>query len=69
MAFRLRLFIGIALLLLTGCSRQQAFLAAQGWQRNQCYRLPEQTDRERCLAKASMSYDDYKRNTQAADRN
>jgi hypothetical protein len=57
-----------ALLLLTlaGCSWQQAFQSAQGWQRNQCYRLPEQTDRERCLASNSMSYDEYRRNSDTA---
>ena len=66
---RLHSLLGMALLtLLTGCSWQQAFLSAQGWQRNQCYKLPEQIDRERCLASNSMSYSDYRRNTETGTR-
>lgn len=68
MASTSKLLIGIALFMLAGCSWQQAFLSAQGWQRNQCYRLPEQIDRERCLANSSMSYDDYRRDTQAINK-
>lgn len=44
----------------SGCSGQQAYSSAQGWQRNQCNRLVDQTERERCLANTSVSYDDYR---------
>jgi hypothetical protein len=44
----------------SGCSWQQAYSCAQGWQQNQCNRHVEQTERERCLANASMSYDEYR---------
>jgi len=48
----------------TGCSWQQAYSTAQGWQRNACNRLTEQAERERCLSSTAMSYEDYRRRTQ-----
>ena len=60
---------GVALLtMLSGCSWQQAYSSAQGWQRNRCNRLVEETERERCLANSSMSYDDYQRKTDGAKK-
>jgi len=44
-----------------GCTWQQFYSAGQEWQRNACNRLLEQTERDRCLASSSMSYDDYRR--------
>ena len=49
--------------LMAGCTSQQLYNAGQSWQRNWCYRMIEQTDRERCLSKTNMSYEDYKRQT------
>jgi hypothetical protein len=43
-----------------GCSWQVAYSSAQGWQRNQCNRLVDQTERERCAASASMPYDEFR---------
>ncbi|MER2541415.1 MAG: hypothetical protein ABTQ26_19410 [Azonexus sp.] len=44
-----------------GCTSQQGYASAQSWQRSECNKLLDQSDRDRCMAKASMSYDDYKR--------
>jgi hypothetical protein len=52
----------------SGCSWQQAYSSAQGWQQNQCNRLLDQTERERCLANTSLSYDDYQRKTEGAKK-
>jgi len=60
----LRLAAAALFAILSGCSWQQAYLTAQGWQRNQCYRLPDETERTRCLAGTSMSYDDYRSQTE-----
>ena len=49
----------------TGCTWQQAYSAGQEWQRNACNRLLEQSERDRCLSGTSMSYDDYRRRTDA----
>ena len=51
---------------LTACSWQQAYNAAQGWQRNTCLKILDAQERERCMASTSMSYDDYKRQTETA---
>ena len=53
----------LALVAATGCSWQQAYSSAQGWQRSACYRLVEQAERDRCLANAAMPYDEYRRRT------
>jgi hypothetical protein len=56
--------VGVALLA-AGCTWQQAYSASQAWQRNACNRLVEQTERERCLGNASMTYEDYRRRVEA----
>jgi hypothetical protein len=62
----MRRLIGIAaaMMLVTGCTWQQAYSASQNWQRNACNRLVEQTERERCLSNTNMTYDDYRRQTE-----
>ena len=44
-----------------GCTTQQGYQSAQGWQRNQCNKMVDQRDREQCLSKTTTSYEDYKR--------
>ncbi len=58
----------IVMTAVSGCSLQQVYSSAQGWQRNQCNRLVDQTERERCVANASLSYDDYQRKTEGAKK-
>jgi hypothetical protein len=50
-------------LALAGCSGEQAYNAGQNWQRNQCTRLPDKAEYDRCMADANRSYDSYKRET------
>ena len=48
--------------LVTGaCSSQQAYSIGQGWQRNQCDRLPERAEAQRCTERGGPSYDAYER--------
>ncbi len=51
-------------LALSGCSSRFMYNTVQGWQQNQCNRWIDENERERCLSKASMSYEDYKRQTE-----
>jgi hypothetical protein len=53
----------IALGAAAGCSSQQMYASGQNYQRNQCERLPDMGERQRCLEKANMSYEEYKRET------
>jgi hypothetical protein len=52
----------------SGCSSQQRYAAGQGYQRNQCERLPDMAERQRCLAKADMSYEEYRKETGGAGK-
>ena len=42
--------------------------SAQGWQCNACYRVSDQSERERCLSNANMSYEDYRRKSEGPKR-
>ena len=57
------LVVGLAL---AACTSQQMYSAAQTWQRQECYKINDTQDRNRCLASTSTSYDDYKREVEAA---
>ena len=65
--FALIMTVGIAFAA-AGCTWQQAYSGGQEWQRNACNRLLEQSERERCLSSASMSYEDYRRRTDATEK-
>lgn len=54
--------------LCAGCSSQQIYATGQNMQRQQCFNMPDQGDRERCLNNASTSYDDYKRETSQVNK-
>ncbi len=51
------------LMLSSGCSSQQLYATGQAYQRNQCYKIPDDAGRESCLERAGKSYDEYKRET------
>ena len=54
-------FLGLC----SGCTSQQLYQSGQASQRNQCLKLPDQGDREKCLSNANMTYDQYKQETSA----
>ena len=45
----------------TACSSQQTYATGQTWQRNECNKIIDPTDRQRCIARANESYDNYQR--------
>ena len=47
--------------LTAGCSSQIAYYSAQGWQRQQCFKVDDPQQRQRCLKSTSTSYEDYQR--------
>jgi hypothetical protein len=51
-----------------GCTAQQRYATGQNYQRNQCERLPDMGERQRCLEKANMSYEEYRKESQAEGR-
>jgi hypothetical protein len=52
---------------LSGCSSQQLYGVGQGWQRNECNRIIDLQERNRCMASANASYEEYRRQSEAAD--
>ncbi|MET0165541.1 MAG: hypothetical protein ABWY07_07130 [Burkholderiales bacterium] len=52
----------------SGCTWQQAYSVRQEWQRNACNRFIEQTERELCLSSTNMSYDEYRRRVDGANK-
>ena len=57
------LFLGT---LLQACSSQLAYGTGQAWQRQECNKINDAQERSRCMASASTSYEDYKRQAEAA---
>jgi len=55
---------GIAIVITSGCTTQQAYSTGQEWQRNQCNRIIDNAERSRCLEKTNTPYQDYKRQTE-----
>jgi hypothetical protein len=47
-------------LAVSSCSWEQAYYATQTWQRNECSRLPDGNERERCMNRNSASYGTYR---------
>jgi hypothetical protein len=51
----------------TACTSQQlsetAYNSMQGRQREECYKTPPGSDRDRCLAQNTTTYDQYKRDS------
>jgi hypothetical protein len=58
--------LALASLGLAGCSSQQLYGAGQGWQRAECNKIMDAQERSRCMASASTSYEDYRKQSEAA---
>jgi predicted small secreted protein len=52
--------------LLTGCSEPQFYGAGQAWQKTECQKLQDAAERSRCMASTNTSYEDYRRERDAA---
>ncbi len=52
---------------LQGCSARQLYDTGQAWQRNGCDKIPDAQEHRRCRASTGMSYDEYRRRTEAAE--
>jgi len=53
---------------LSGCTTEQAYSSAQGWQQNQCSKIPDKAEFDRCMSKANTSYESYKRQTEQGQK-
>lgn len=55
----------MTLMILPACSSEQVYATGQNWQRQECAKLPDPQERERCYADADRSYESYKRESDA----
>ncbi len=62
----LALLVVLATSSLSACSSQQLYSSGQAWQRNECNKIADAAERNRCMAGSNTSYEDYQRRTQAA---
>jgi hypothetical protein len=53
----------LAAAMATGCSSEQIYNAAAGWRRNECYKIADLDQRERCMKEADRPYDAYRPQT------
>jgi hypothetical protein len=53
------------LLVAAGCSSQQSYGTGQAWQRNECNKINDTQDRQRCMARANESHDSYQKQLDA----
>lgn len=51
---------------LAACSSRAVYQTVQGWQQQECRKLPDAAERQRCLGSTAASYDDYRRAREAA---
>ena len=56
----------VALSSMQACSSQQVYGAGQAWQHRECNKIQDTQDRSRCMASSSASYEDYRRQAEAA---
>ncbi len=55
-------------LLGSGCTTQTAYHVTQEMQKEQCRKLPDLAERQRCEKSAAMAYDKYQAETDAVKR-
>jgi hypothetical protein len=55
-----RLPILLVLLSVAGCSTRQLYSTGQSWQRQECLRLPDLAERDRCMRSTARSYDEFR---------
>ena len=60
-----RILTAAAFGLLAACSSQQLYNAGQGWQMQECQKLADPAERQRCEKSTAMSYDKYRAETEA----
>jgi len=50
---------------LPACTAERVYGSAQAWQQNQCHKIPDKAEFDRCMSKANTPYDSYKRQTES----
>jgi len=48
-------------LALSGCAASLVYDSGRGWKQQECQKIPDQYERQRCLQSTAMSYPEYRR--------
>jgi hypothetical protein len=60
------LLIAVQAVALSACTSRMAYESGQAWQRNECNKLTDVQERQRCMARVNMPYDRYQREADVA---
>jgi hypothetical protein len=58
--------LAFSLFLLAGCSNREVYDSMQGAKQNECNKIVDNNERQRCFEDANKSYDRYQREREAA---
>lgn len=58
----------LAAMSLCACTTEQAYDTGQAWQRNQCSRIPDRAEYDRCMSGTSTGYESYKRQRETGQK-
>ena len=64
----IRLIVAGTAVLLASCSAQELYATGQGWQQQECRKLQDLAERQRCEKSTAMSYDKYRSEAEAAKK-
>ena len=48
-------------LALSGCAASLVYDSGRGWKQQECQKIPDRQERQRCLESSAMSYADYRK--------
>ena len=68
MRISFRVLLCLAACALSACTAEQAYHAGQTWQQNECNKLADKQERDRCVDRAGGSYESYKRQTESTGK-
>jgi hypothetical protein len=54
--------------LLAACTTQELYVVGQGWQQQECRKLPDLAERSRCEKSAATSYERYQADAEATKK-
>jgi len=55
------LAVAVITLAVSGCAASLVYDSGRSWKQQECYKIPDQYERQRCLQSAAMSYDEYRK--------
>jgi hypothetical protein len=55
------LAVALVTLAVSGCAASLVYDSGRSWKQQECYKIPDQYERQRCLQSAAMSYDEYRK--------